>query len=97
VNQTGYGIAQWGESRKQGLLDYASQHKLPPSSMAAQVGFMQQELNGPHAGVIQSIKAGGDSAASAAQIWTTQYEEASDPNMSGRLANTQQIQAALAA
>jgi hypothetical protein len=92
VNQTGYGLAQWGEGRKQDLLNYASQNNLPPSSQAAQVGFMLQELNGPYSSVIQNIKNGPDDANSACLAWTTGYEQASDPNMSGRLQNIAQVE-----
>ena len=94
-NQTGYGLAQWGESRKQDLLNYASQHGLPPSSQAAQVGFMMQELNGPYSSVISAITSGPDSADAACQVWTTQYEAASEPNMQSRLDNIAQVQSML--
>lgn len=89
TNQDGYGLAQWGNDggggRLPGLLSYAQQNGgLPPSSQAAQVGFMMQELNGPFSNVISSIKNGPDSAAAACQAWTTGYEQASSPNMDAR-------------
>ncbi|MBS1058220.1 phage tail tip lysozyme [Gluconobacter kondonii] len=82
-NANGWGLAQWGGSRKQGELDYAQQHSLSPGSLQANLGFMDQELEGPYSKTISDIK-GTSNIQDAAKIWDQDYEQASDPEMSSR-------------
>jgi hypothetical protein len=95
VDQTGFGLAQWGEDRLQNLQKYADDHKLPASSQAAQVGFMMQEAQSM--GVLDQIKNGPDDASAACATWTKNYEKAAAPNMDTRLANIAQIQSDIGA
>jgi hypothetical protein len=90
VNQTGFGLAQWGEDRLQNLKTYASDHGLPPSSQAAQVGFMMQEAESM--GILDKIKNGPDDASAACATWTTDYEIAAAPNMDTRMSYISQVE-----
>ncbi|AMV47897.1 phage tail tip lysozyme [Paraburkholderia caribensis] len=89
-NANGYGIAQWGGTRKQGLLDYARQHNLDPSSEAANYGFLKQELQTSQAGAIAAVK-GTNSAQAATQAFCNAFEQPSDPQMASRLGYLNQI------
>lgn len=89
-NANGYGIAQWGGSRKQGLIDYARQHNLDPSSEAANYGYLKQELQTSQAGAIAAVK-GTSSAQSATQAFCNAFEQPSDPQMASRLGYLNQI------
>jgi hypothetical protein len=90
VDRTGYGIAQWGESRKQGLIDYAKANGLDPSSQAANYGFLKQELSGPNASAIAAVKA-SNSMSEATQAFMNEFEKPSDPQLNSRLNYAQQI------
>ncbi|MGS0891233.1 phage tail tip lysozyme [Burkholderia stagnalis] len=83
-NANGWGLAQWGGARKQGEIDYANQHNLDPGSLDANIGYMNQELDGPYSKTISDLK-NSTSAGQAAQVWDTDYEQASDPQMDNRL------------
>jgi len=89
-NANGYGIAQWGGTRKQGLLDYARQHNLDPSSEAANYGYLKQELQTSQAGAIAAVK-GTNSAQTATQAFCNAFEQPSDPQMASRLGYLNQI------
>ncbi|ALL70411.1 hypothetical protein K788_0001249 (plasmid) [Paraburkholderia caribensis MBA4] len=89
-NANGYGIAQWGGKRKQGLLDYARQHNLDPSSEAANYGYLKQELQTSQAGAIAAVK-GTNSAQAATQAFCNAFEQPSDPQMASRLGYLNQI------
>ena len=89
-NANGYGIAQWGGTRKQGLLDYARQHNLDPSSEAANYGYLKQELQTSQAGAIAAVK-GTNSAQAATQAFCNAFEQPSDPQMASRLGYLNQI------
>ena len=89
-NANGYGIAQWGGTRKQGLLDYARQHNLDPSSEAANYGYLKQELQTSQAGAIAAVK-GANSAQAATQAFCNAFEQPSDPQMASRLGYLDQI------
>jgi hypothetical protein len=89
-NANGYGIAQWGGSRKQGLMDYARQHNLDPSSEAANYGYLKQELQTTQAGAIAAVK-GTNSAQAATQAFCNAFEQPSDPQMASRLGYLNQI------
>jgi hypothetical protein len=82
-NANGYGLCQWGGVRKQGLLDYAKEHGLPPSSQAANYGFLKQELSGQYSNAISAVK-GTNSAAGATEAFCNTFEKPSDPQMSSR-------------
>jgi hypothetical protein len=89
-NGNGYGIAQWGGSRKQGLIDYAQQNGLDPSSQAANYGYLKQELSGPYKGAIDAVKSTSDVASATAAFCNT-FEKPTDPQMASRLAYAQQV------
>jgi len=97
VNGTGYGLAQWGEDRLQGLSAYAKQNGVPISSVAANIGWLLTELSASsYSSVIDKIKSGDNSTDctdhnSSCYIWTTQYEQASDTNIGGRNDGVQQV------
>lgn len=87
-NANGYGIAQWGGSRKQGLLDFAASHKPPldPSSQAANYGFLKQELQTTQRGAIDAVK-NAKTPQAATQAFSDAFEHPTDPQMASRLAN----------
>ncbi len=89
-NGNGYGIAQWGGTRKQGLIDFADKNGLPPSSQAANYGFLKQELSGPYAGAIDAVKGTGD-VASATAAFANAFEKPSDPQMASRVALAEKV------
>ncbi|MGF6955278.1 phage tail tip lysozyme [Paraburkholderia youngii] len=89
-NANGYGIAQWGGSRKQGLLDYASQHGLDPSSEAANYGYLKQELQTTQAGAIDAVKA-TNNPQDATEAFCNAFEKPSDPEMDSRLSHLPDI------
>ncbi len=79
----GYGLAQWDGSRKQDEIDYANAHHLDPGSLQANIGFMNQELDGPYSETIRDIKQ-TSTADQAARVWEQDYEQAGIPNMENR-------------
>lgn len=89
-NANGYGLAQWGGVRKQGLIDMAAQQGIPASSEKANVDFLVQELKGPYSGVIDELKTKG-SAQEATESFCTSYEKPSDPQMQKRLEYADQL------
>jgi hypothetical protein len=89
-NGNGYGIAQWGGSRKQGLIDYANQHGLDPSSQAANYGFLKQELQTSYSSSISAVK-GTSSAEAATQAFANAFEQPSDPQMASRFQDLQLV------
>lgn len=50
------GLAQWNSSRAIGLRNYAAQNGLPVNSVAAQVGWFDQEMKTTHKSVGNSFK-----------------------------------------
>ncbi|OZG75235.1 hypothetical protein BTA51_02295 [Hahella sp. CCB-MM4] len=75
-DNTGYGWAQWGESRKDGLIQYAKANNMDPGSSAANLGFLMQELSSPSEGqVIQSLKK-TESVEEAMMVFRRDYERA---------------------
>ena len=89
-NANGFGIAQWGGVRKQGLIDFAQKSGIPASSQAANYGFLKQELSGPYADAINAVKGTGD-VASATAAFTNTFEKPSDPQMASRIAYAEQV------
>ncbi|WP_322082392.1 phage tail tip lysozyme [Burkholderia sp. BCC1972] len=83
-NANGWGLAQWGGARKQGEIAYAHQHNLDPGSLDANIGYMNQELDGPYSKTISDLK-NTTNVSQAAQVWDTDYEQATDPQMDNRL------------
>ncbi|WP_176045413.1 phage tail tip lysozyme [Burkholderia sp. BCC1644] len=83
-NGNGWGLAQWGGARKQGEIAYAQQHNLDPGSLDANIGYMNQELDGPYSKTISDLK-NTTNVSQAAQVWDTDYEQATDPQMDNRL------------
>ncbi|WP_242538914.1 phage tail tip lysozyme [Trinickia acidisoli] len=79
----GYGLAQWGGDRKEGEIAYAQKHNLDPGSQQANIGFMNQELDGPYSKTITDLKKTNNVNA-ATQVWDTDYEQAGTPNMANR-------------
>lgn len=90
-NANGYGIAQWGGSRKEGLINYAKQNGLDPSSQAANYGYLKQELETTQSGAISAVKNTG-TAQDATQAFCNSFEKPSDPEMSSRLADLALVQ-----
>lgn len=89
-NGNGYGIAQWGGSRKQGLIDYAHEHGLDPSSQAANYGYLKQELETSESGAIAAVK-NTNSAQAATAAFCDVFEKPSDPEMASRLSHLSEI------
>lgn len=91
-NANGYGIAQWGGSRKQGLLDFAASKKPPldPSSQAANYGFLKQELETTQHGAIDAVK-NAKTPEAATEAFSDAFEHPTDPQMASRLANLSTI------
>ena len=83
-NANGYGIAQWGGVRKQGLIAYAEANKLDPSSQAANYGYLKQELSGEYKGAIDAVK-GTNDVAGATAAFCNSFEKPSDPQMASRV------------
>jgi hypothetical protein len=83
-NGHGWGVAQWGGSRKEGEIEYANEHNLDPGSLQANIGFMNQELDGPYSKTITDLKK-TNNVTSAATVWDEDYEEATDPQMGNRV------------
>jgi Phage tail lysozyme len=83
-NANGYGIAQWGGSRKEALIAFAKENGLDPSSQAANYGFLKQELSGEYKGAIDAVK-NTDSSQDATQAFCKAFEKPSDPQMELRL------------
>lgn len=90
-NANGYGIAQWGGSRKEGLISYAKQNGLDPSSQAANYGYLKQELETTQSGAISAVK-NTSTAQDATQAFCNSFEKPSDPEMSSRLADLALVQ-----
>jgi hypothetical protein len=88
-NANGYGIAQWGGVRKKGLIQYAKDHGLDPSSQAANYGFLKQELKGEDKYCIDALK--GKGLDGATKSFCTDFEKASDPQMGSRIALARQL------
>jgi hypothetical protein len=82
-NRNGWGLAQWGGSRKQGEVNYAKDRGLDPGSLQANIGFMNQELDGPYSKTITDLKQ-TNNANDAARVWDEDYEQASNPQMGSR-------------
>ncbi|KWH62845.1 MULTISPECIES: phage tail tip lysozyme [Burkholderia] len=82
-NANGWGLAQWGGTRKQGEINYAKEHGLDPGSLEANIGFMNQELDTTYSKTITDIKQ-TTTAEQAALVWDKDYEQATDPQMENR-------------
>lgn len=80
----GYGMVQWDGSRKAGEIAYAKEHGLDPGSLQANIGYMNKELDGPYNKTIRDIKQ-TSTAAGAARVWETDYEQAGTPEMGNRV------------
>ncbi|MEJ0003143.1 MAG: phage tail tip lysozyme [Pararobbsia sp.] len=89
-NGNGWGLAQWGGTRKQGEIDYAKQHGLDAGSLQANIGFMDQELKTGYSQTITDIKK-TTSVDQAALVWDQDYEQATDPQMGNRDQYAQQF------
>ncbi|TKC77968.1 hypothetical protein FAZ69_32340 [Trinickia terrae] len=89
-NGNGWGLAQWGGTRKQGEIDYAKQNGLDPGSLQANIGFMDKELSTDYSKTISDIK-NTSSTDQAAMVWDKDYELASDPQMANRDQYAQQF------
>lgn len=89
-NGNGYGLAQWGGVRKQGLMDLAAKEGIPASSEKANVDYLVNELKGEYSGVIDALKK-TNSVQEATQSFSANYEKPSDPQMQSRLDYANQI------
>lgn len=89
-NGNGYGLAQWGGVRKQGLIDLAAKEGIPASSEKANVDYLVHELKGDYSGVIDALKT-TKSVQAATESIASNYEKPSDPQMQSRLDYANQI------
>lgn len=80
----GYGLAQWDGSRKAAEIEYARKHGLDPGSLQANIGYMNQELDGPYSKTIRDIKQ-TSTAGEAARVWERDFEQAGTPAMGNRI------------
>jgi hypothetical protein len=83
-NANGYGMAQWGGVRKEGLIEFAKENGMDPSSQAASYGYLKKELSGEFSGVIDALKSTKTSE-EALSVFCKQFEKASDPQMESRI------------
>ncbi|MBI0330732.1 phage tail tip lysozyme [Burkholderia plantarii] len=81
-NAHGYGLAQWGGSRKEALEQFAQQQGKPVTDLGTQVQFMIQEANNMP-GLKDAMNNAGSPQAAAA-TWCQQFEGATDPEMQNR-------------
>ncbi|WP_070107527.1 phage tail tip lysozyme [Burkholderia plantarii] len=81
-NAHGYGLAQWGGSRKEALEQFAQQQGKPVTDLGTQVQFMIQEANNMP-GLKDAMNSAGSPQAAAA-TWCQQFEGATDPEMQNR-------------
>ena len=79
-----YGLAQWDGSRKQAEIDYAHQHGLDPGSLEANIGYMNQELDGEYSQTITDLK-NTNTVEGATAAWEKDFEQAGVPEMGQRL------------
>ena len=79
-----YGLAQWDGSRKQAEIDYAHKHGLDPGSLEANIGYMNQELDGDYSQTITDLK-NTDTVEGATAVWEKDFEQAGVPEMGQRL------------
>lgn len=84
------GLAQWEGGRRTALDSYAAAHGLQETDLAAQLGYMTQELQGPFANVLQQIR-GLTSPSQVASIWDAQYEISSGSTRQQRINYANQI------
>jgi hypothetical protein len=89
-NGNGYGIAQWGGVRKQGLIDFAKANNVDPSSQAANYGYLKQELQGEYKGAIDAVK-GTNDVAGATAAFCNSFEKPSDPQMASRVEHAMKL------
>lgn len=90
VNQTGYGLAQWGEERKAGLIKMAAGRGVPASSQCANMLYLTYELAGAYAEAITAVKA-STNLKGAVDAFEQKFEQASEPNMDARYKNAQDV------
>ncbi|MCR1769214.1 hypothetical protein B7760_05441 [Burkholderia glumae] len=81
-NAHGYGLAQWGGSRKEALEQFAQQQGKPVTDLGTQVQFMIKEAN-DMPGLKDAMNNAGSPQAAAA-LWCRQFEGATDPQMQNR-------------
>lgn len=77
LSETGkyFGIAQWGESRRDELMSFAKSQKKSPSDLDLQVDFIVKELKGSHKKVWDKAEKAKD-VISSANIISGEYEVA---------------------
>jgi hypothetical protein len=94
VPNTGYGLAQWTDSGRQGnLAALAKQMGLPQDSVKVQEAFIVQELKGSYSNALKNLK-GTSTAAQAATVIQNEYE--GPASLTASLAERQQYAEALA-
>lgn len=90
-NENAHGIAQWEGGRySNGLLAYAQSHHLDPNSIQADLGYLNQELQGPYSNVLAAGRATPNTAAGAssfAQIWQSLFEGSTVASLPQRQSN----------
>lgn len=83
------GIAQWQDGRLSNLESYAASRGLATTSLAAQLGYLTQELRGPYSSVLKAMQTATDPAV-AADVWNRQFEISADTSNDREL-NAQNI------
>ena len=89
-NGNGWGLAQWGGTRKQGEIAYAKEHGLKEGSLEANIGFMDKELDTTYSKTITDLHQ-SKTVQEATEAWDKDYELASDPHMDSRVAKSQEF------
>lgn len=104
-NEGALGWFQWEKGRKAALDAYAAAQGLADTDPRAQAGYLDTELAGPYAAVVDAIR-GSNDPATAARLWDvgpggvnsgTGFENSSGSTTAQRMANAQSIYAQLAA
>lgn len=91
ANEGAIGIAQWeGGRRSNGLDVFAAQHGLAETDIAAQLGYLKQELTGPYAAALTDAQRAPDVSSAAAAV-DAEFEGSAGTTRSARISNAQTI------
>ncbi|WP_186204578.1 phage tail tip lysozyme [Burkholderia gladioli] len=85
----GYGLAQWGGVRKEGLEQFAASQGKSPQDLGVQLDYLAKEVK-EKPGLVDALNNAG-SADAAASVWCKQFELAADPQMQNRDQYAQQF------